>query len=141
MKKIIVGLLLVAFANTTMAQIRREPSTSLNPAADTTQKISKKEMMDELGLTKDQRVQWKQIHQNEKAQRDAIMANDSLNAEQKKQQLKSLRKDTNQNINAILTDEQRQKLQALKQEMKDDKTNNQPNVQGNGASNNAPAAQ
>jgi Spy/CpxP family protein refolding chaperone len=141
MKKIIVGLLLVGFANTTMAQIRRTPSTNLNPNADTTQKISKKEMMDQLGLTKDQRVQWKQIHQNERTQRDAIMANDSLNAEQKKQQLKSLRKDTNQNINAILTDEQRQKLQALKQEMKDDRMNNQPNTQGNSANNNAPVVQ
>jgi Spy/CpxP family protein refolding chaperone len=141
MKKIILALLIVGFANATMAQIRREPSTNLNPAADTTQKISKKEMMDQLNLTKDQRVKWKQIHQNERSQRDAIMANDSLNAEQKKQQLKSLRKDTNQNINAILTEEQRQKLEALKQEMKDDKMNNHPNLQSNNPNNSVPVAQ
>jgi len=108
--------------NISFAQIRRDVPVNTNE--DSTQKISRKEMMDELGLSKEQRVQWKQIQQNSKAQKESIMNNDSLSTEQKKLMLKDLHKQTNNDINAILSDDQREKMKEIKQEMHDQKANN-----------------
>lgn len=125
MKKIATALLMLCLANISFGQIRR--NVPVNNNADSTQKISKKTMMDELGLTKDQRAQLKQIQQSRKAQKDAIANNDSLTTDQKKLQLKELHKQTIKDINAILTDEQREKLKAMRQENKDNKMNDQNN--------------
>ena len=122
MKKVIVILLMLCVVNISFAQIRRDVQE--NTTTDSTQKISRKEMMDELGLTKEQRVQWKQIQQNNKAQKESIMNNDSLTTEQKKIMLKDLHKQTNNDIDAILSDEQKEKLKEIKQEMRDQKANN-----------------
>jgi hypothetical protein len=122
MKKIIIILSMLCVVNISFAQIRRDVPE--NTTTDSTQKISRKEMMDELGLSKDQRVQWKQIQQNNKAQKESIMNNDSLTTEQKKIMLKDLHKQTNNDIDAILSDEQREKMKEIKQEMRDQKANN-----------------
>jgi len=113
---------MLCVVNISFAQIRRDVPE--NTITDSTQKISRKEMMDELGLSKEQRVQWKQIQQNNKAQKESIMNNDSLTTEQKKIMLKDLHKQTNNDIDAILSDEQREKMKEIKQEMRDQKANN-----------------
>jgi Spy/CpxP family protein refolding chaperone len=136
MKKIIIALSILCIANISFAQIRREVPANPNTNADSTQKISRKIMMDELNLTKAQRVQMKQIQQTRKAQRDAIMNNDSLTVNQKQAMLKQLHKATAKDINTILTDEQREKLKEMKQENKYKKENNFNNSMPDSTQNN-----
>jgi len=131
MNKLIIVFLSFAFLNIAHAQISRDTAFHLGRATDTLQmsrdkssKRSKKMMMDELNLTKQQRSSIKLIQQNHKAQRESIMNNDSLTMDQKKVQLKELRKKTENDINSILTDEQRQKRKELKEQMNKDKLNN-----------------
>jgi Spy/CpxP family protein refolding chaperone len=123
MKKLIVVLSMLCTVNISFAQIRREVPVT-NSGADSSQKISKRMMMDELNLTKAQRVQMKQIQQNNKAQKESIMNNDSLTTDQKKMMLKELHKQTANDINTILTDEQREKMKEIKQENRAIKQNN-----------------
>jgi protein CpxP len=119
MKKITLVLSMLCLVTISFAQIRRDvPMDSSAP------KISKKSMMDELKLTKEQRSQWKQIQQNNKMQKEVIMNNDSLNADQKKIQLKELHKQTAKSIDAILTDTQREQFKQMKEENRAAKTNN-----------------
>ena len=91
MNKLIIVLLMSCFINITQAQTNSEQSfplgrhtDSIKMNRDTAQKISRKNIIDELGLTKQQRSSIKLIQQNHKAQKEAIMNNDSLPMEQKK---------------------------------------------------------
>ena len=126
MKKLFLCLSLIVTVEIALSQIRRDPpvTDSSQTGMGAQQKITKKEMLDELDLTKDQRIQLKSIRQNNKQQRDMIANNDSLSAEQKKFELKQLRKQTESDINSILTDQQREKYNELKQEMRDQKMSN-----------------
>ncbi len=88
-------------------------------------------MADELGLSKDQRAQWKQIQQNNRAKKEAIQNNDSLSIDQKKMKLKELRKGTAQSIDAILNNDQKQKFQSIKEEKKAAKAAEMNNLMDN----------
>jgi Spy/CpxP family protein refolding chaperone len=144
MKKLIIVLVLPLYINVASAQIRRTPTPS-NPAdsmqmnsGNNQQKESRKEMFDELNLTKDQRAQIKQIQQSRKAERDAISNSDSLSADQKQMKLKEFRKETEQSINAILTDDQRMKWKQMKQEMHENKMNSSNRPMMDSSRNNMP---
>jgi hypothetical protein len=121
MKKITLVLSMLCLVTISFAQIRRDVPVTTDSSA---QKISRKTMMDEMNLTKEQRSQWKQIQQNNKMQKEAIMNNDSLTLEQKKFQLKELHKQTARSIDAILTDAQRVQMQQIKEENRAAKANN-----------------
>ena len=130
MNKFIIVLSLSLCMNIVKGQTNSDQSFTLGRYTDsvkmnrdTTQRMTRKMMIDELGLTKQQRSSIKMIQQNHKAQKEAIMNNDSLSMEQKKIQLKELRKKTENNIDAILTEEQRQKRDELKKQMSTEKMN------------------
>lgn len=76
-------------------------------------------MMDELGLNADQAEKVKAIHEAERAQREAIRADASLSREQKMEKAKALRESTVQQVDAILTPEQRTKAQAMRAKMQE----------------------
>ena len=63
-----------------------------------------------LGLTTDQRTQIETIHKSTKDQVSAIRNDATLSTEQKEAKLKSLRQSSHQQVSAILTPEQQQKL-------------------------------
>ena len=64
----------------------------------------------DLGLTADQRSQLETIHQSTRDQVSAIRNDATLNSEQKEAKLKSLFQNSHQQVSAILTPEQQQKL-------------------------------
>ena len=68
-----------------------------------------------LELTDDQKAQLKPILKHEAEQVRDIRQNTSLSPEQKRDQIKDVRKDTRPQIMAILTPEQREKLKDLRQ--------------------------
>jgi Spy/CpxP family protein refolding chaperone len=72
----------------------------------------------DLNLTAEQKDQLKALREESKQQRDAIMQNTGLAEADKKQQLAALRKDAREKLLAVLTPEQREKLEAHRKEMK-----------------------
>jgi Spy/CpxP family protein refolding chaperone len=71
-------------------------------------------MMDELGLNAEQAAKVKAIQDAERAQREALRADASLSREQKMEKGKALRDATVQQVDAVLTPEQRAKAQAMR---------------------------
>ena len=63
-----------------------------------------------LGLTADQKTQIKQIRQDEKQQIQAVKADNSLSKDQKKAKIQDIRQNGTSKINALLTPEQQQKF-------------------------------
>jgi protein CpxP len=64
----------------------------------------------DLNLTDDQKAQMKKIHENAKAQLDAVNNDSSLSADQKQEKLRQIHRDTHKQMQAILTPEQKQKM-------------------------------
>lgn len=80
--------------------------------------------MTQLNLNADQKSQMKALHQDMKQQRDGIMNDQTLTADQKKQKMKDLRKTQSEKMNTILTPDQQAKMKELrKQKMKNRKMN------------------
>ena len=85
-------------------------------------------MKSNLNLTDDQIAKLQNQQENFKAQAKAIKENTSLNEEQKKQNLMDLRKRSQEDEKTVLTAEQLQKKEEMKNkrihQMKDKKTGN-----------------
>jgi periplasmic protein CpxP/Spy len=64
----------------------------------------------ELGLNADQKSQIKQIRQNEKQQIQAVKTDNSLSKDQKKAKIKDIRQNSTSQINGLLTPEQQKKF-------------------------------
>lgn len=63
-----------------------------------------------LGLTADQKSQIKQVRQDEKQQIQAVKADNSLSKDQKKAKIQDIRQNSTSKINGLLTPEQQQKF-------------------------------
>ena len=72
----------------------------------------------QLDLTADQRAKVQSILQSERSQVQALRSNTSLTNEQKKQQIRELRKTDHQQLLSVLTPEQQAKLKQLHSEHK-----------------------
>jgi Spy/CpxP family protein refolding chaperone len=75
-------------------------------------------MFQQLDLTADQRAKVQSILQSERSQVQALRSNTSLTDEQKKQQVRELRKNDHQQLLAVLTPEQQAKLKQLHSQRK-----------------------
>lgn len=110
-------ILLTTIALNSFSQIRR---TAVKPQADSTTsqnkastpKNSRKEMMEELNLSIEQKQKMKEINQTGKATREAIEADSILSDADKKAKLRIFRREQYQKIKAILTEEQKLKFEA-----------------------------
>src|SRR6185369_4408325 len=69
-----------------------------------------------LNLTEDQRAKVQTLFQNEHSQIQALRSNTALTEEQKKQQMRELRKNDHQQLLAVLTPEQQAKLKQMRHE-------------------------
>lgn len=69
-----------------------------------------------LNLTDDQKAQIKEIHEKAKTQAETVKADTTLSAEQKKEKLKELHKDTHEQVMKLLTPEQRKQLKEERKE-------------------------
>lgn len=111
-------LLFTVFAS---AQIERKPAITKADSASTTSssgkmnKQSKKDRIKDLDLTKEQKMKMREIKQSGKSTKESIENNTSLSEEDKKQQLRALQIEQAQKIQEILTDEQKAKFKAGRQ--------------------------
>ena len=98
------------------------PSTSTKTVKKHHRKHHKK-MAKELGLTADQKKQMKSLRQDQRTQIEAVEKDTSLTQDQKATKIKEIHKAGMEKRDAILTPEQREKLQHLRSE-------NEENEQG-----------
>ena len=115
-KQTLLLFFLAITALNSYAQIRRTP---VKPASDSSitqssSNIDKKELMKELNLSPEQRTKMKEIRESAQAARQAVTADSTLSNAEKRAKLRSIRKEQNNKVNAILTEEQRTKLEAWK---------------------------
>ncbi len=76
------------------------------------------ELAQKLNLTDDQKAQFQKIRRNSMQQTRAIRTDSSLTDEQRKQKMLDLHKQSHQEMFAILTSEQKQKLKQIREEQK-----------------------
>jgi periplasmic protein CpxP/Spy len=79
----------------------------------------------DLNLTDDQKAQMKKIHQEAKAQIEAVNSDSSLSADQKQAKIHGIRRGSHQQVEAMLTPEQRQKMRAWHRAHRGEKSNEQ----------------
>jgi len=104
-----------------VAQIERKPSPSKQVDSILSQPgnsmNNRKDLLKDLDLNREQKMKLKEIRQASMAKKEAIENNGQLPEEEKKKQLRELQKEQAKNVQAILTDEQKKKFKAKKQEM------------------------
>ena len=71
---------------------------------------------DELKLSEDQNKKWHEIEEQFRSKMKSVRKDEALATEEKKEQLKTLNKERMEQINAVLTPEQRQKWNQMKKE-------------------------
>ncbi|RYY90537.1 MAG: hypothetical protein EOO15_02285 [Chitinophagaceae bacterium] len=75
--------------------------------------------MAQLNLSADQKTKLKAIHQREKAEMDALRSNTALSQEQRRTQAQQVREKYRAEMKTILTPEQQQKAEQMREEVKD----------------------
>jgi Spy/CpxP family protein refolding chaperone len=75
----------------------------------------------DLNLTDDQKAQMKKIHQDAKAQIEAVNSDSSLSADQKQAKIQGIRRQTHKQVESILTPEQKQQERAWRRAHQGDK--------------------
>lgn len=102
------------------AQIERKPVAIKTDSAQTTgnnkaDKQTQKDRLKDLDLTKEQKAKVKEIRQSGKSAKEAIENNTDLSEADKKKQLRNLQREQAQKIQSILTEEQKAKFKASKE--------------------------
>jgi DNA-directed RNA polymerase subunit H (RpoH/RPB5) len=100
------------------AQIQRQVNPSQAVVSDTLQKNNKREVLNELNLTKDQKDKIKELQRTMKQKRDDINNDQTLTDDQKKGKLKDLRIEQKENLGTILTPDQLEKLTEERKNMR-----------------------
>lgn len=109
----------ILFNDTSFAQIQRNvEKQKIDSATKGTSSViendSRKEILKELDLGKEQKVTLKEINQSMKVSKEAIENNKELSDGQKKEKLKALKKEQMTKIQSVLTEEQKIKFRELK---------------------------
>ncbi len=118
--KVFFLILFISVGCNLQAQTKREQK-ELNTDSTmvvTAPKMTAKEMMRELHLSRQQLKQLRELKQSTKAKKDEIEANTQLSDSEKKESLKSMRKNQLQNMKNILTEAQFKKLMELRKSKK-----------------------
>lgn len=75
-------------------------------------------IFEQLNLSEEQKVALKPVFEDMRTKMQALRQNQDLTREQKREQMKQIRTESEAKINAILTEEQRTKLAALRAEQR-----------------------
>ena len=115
-------LILLFSSLVSFAQIERKPSPAKStdsvfsgPGGNKMQRSSRKDMIRELDLTREQKIKLKDMRQANMAKKEAIENNSQLSDPEKKMQLRELQKAQAQNMQAILTELQKEKFKNIRQ--------------------------
>ena len=120
----IAGLILALLFSSliSFSQVERKSSSVIQPDSIDNKpleramdKPNRKDLLKELNLTREQKIKLKDIRQANMAKKEAIENNSQLSDAEKKTQLRGLQKEQAQNIQNILTDEQKEKFKATRQ--------------------------
>lgn len=118
---LILALLLSSIIS--VAQVERKPapakpvdSVASNQPVKKMDKANRKDLLKDLDLSREQKIKLKEIRQANKTKKEAIENNSQLPEDEKKKQLKELQKEQAKSIQAILTDEQKEKFKAKRRE-------------------------
>jgi Spy/CpxP family protein refolding chaperone len=78
--------------------------------------MERRQMMNELNLTREQRVKMKEIRQSGMARQEAVSNDNKLTPVQKEDKLRELKREQARDMQSVLTDEQKAKLRNLQQQ-------------------------
>jgi periplasmic protein CpxP/Spy len=78
-----------------------------------------KMLSDRLNLTADQQTKIKPILEDQRTQMQALMKDDSLSQDDRRAKMHSLRESTNSKIRDLLTDDQKNQFDEMRQQMRD----------------------
>ncbi|MBK8610558.1 MAG: hypothetical protein IPL84_11620 [Chitinophagaceae bacterium] len=122
MKIQLILISMLALSAATSAQIERKPveiskaDTEISPARDVpADKKSRKDLMKDLDLTREQRGKLKELRDKNSTAKAALENNPALSEMEKKKKLRELKKDQAEQMLAILTPEQQEKFKANRQ--------------------------
>jgi Spy/CpxP family protein refolding chaperone len=123
MKKISILVVMVAAIFTASAQIQRNvvkkptttDSTQKNQATAEWQKPNRKALLKELDLTKEQKLKIKDVRSKNQADEDAINSDPKLTDDEKKQKIRQIKKQHLLQVQALLTNEQKEKFKKMKE--------------------------
>lgn len=125
MKKIWCVIALSLLVSLSFGQVQRQKKLA-DKADSTSQSVQKeekgqgkKEMMKELGLSKEQRSKLKEFRQAAQSKKAVIENDESLKPEEKKAKLKELRKELQKNTMSVLSKEQKMKLLQMRNDKKE----------------------
>ena len=91
------------------------------PPADTTRgRGPRVDMYKDLNLSKDQQEKVKAIQEKQREEMEAIRNNSSLSREEQRSKMMDMRKKYSEQIEALLTAEQKEKLKAKQKEMQEE---------------------
>jgi hypothetical protein len=86
--------------------------------------MNRKKMMQDLELTKEQKVKMKEIQQAGKAKKEAIEADSKLSDTEKRTRLRALQQEQMQNMMKILDPAQREKMKAARMQIRQQQKDN-----------------
>ena len=78
-----------------------------------------KMMSDRLNLTPDQQTKIKPILEDQRTQAQALMKDESLSDDDRRNKMRTLRESTNSKIRDVLTDDQKKQFDEMQQQMRD----------------------
>ncbi len=111
MKRILLFVFAASFAVVSSAQTPQTDNSSDQQEQSANTKVRTN---NQLGLSSDQQQQMRQINQNKKIKKQSIMNDNSLSEEQKQEQLKSVKSETRNQKQNLLTPDQRAKQKQLR---------------------------
>ena len=85
------------------------------------QRGEKGDFLADLNLSDTQKAQIKQIREGARSQADAVKNDSSLSADQKEAKLQSIHRDTHEQVNKVLTPEQRKRMREKMHERRESK--------------------
>lgn len=90
------------------------------PPSDTSRnRMQRRDVYQELNLNKDQQEKVKAIQEKQREEMQTIRNNSELSQEQQREQMMTLRKKYSEQIEALLTPEQKEKLKVKQKEMQE----------------------
>lgn len=124
MKKTILLFILIGSSSGLDAQIRRNPvnpvqtDTVLTETKPDAATASRRQMIRELDLTREQMQKLKIIREESKARQEALENNTSLTEDERRRQLRAIQADLMQKNRQVLSAEQMEKMKTFRQSKK-----------------------
>ena len=134
MKKLSSFIAFILIATISFAQVQRKASTA-NKADSASSTITdkkgrggtKKEMLKDLNLTKDQKLKLKETRKLAKDKKTAIENDEKLSAAEKETKLNELKKEQAKNTMGILNEDQKEKIKKTRKEKRKKKNAEEEN--------------